>query len=179
MHQPATTTVPTASTAQAAATDVDWFALEPFRRVAIRKEHWSAMLTGMLDYAFGLDDAEQLGVLTVANQILDFLNIPDRGDPVEVPIQLATEAETGRYSARLGSGAPRVVRTAADGGHILPISTWRVAIQRLFQAAYPDLDPLELLMAAKLLDDLLLALGLPDRAAVFTPDHVWRSLPDS
>lgn len=171
---------PTDTTApQPPADEVDWFGVEPYRNVAIRREHWATMLTGMLDSAFGLTDEEQLGVMAAVNHLLEFLDIPGRGDPVDVPVQLALEAQTGLYSARLGSGAPRFPRHSSDGGYVLPVNTWRVAIQRLFQVAYPDIDPLETILMAKVINDLLAAIGLPDRAAVFTPDHVWRSLADS
>jgi hypothetical protein len=44
----------------------------------------------------------------------------------------------------------------------------------LITTAYPDLAPAERLVAAKVLRDLLDAIGAPDRASSFLPDDVVR-----
>ena len=49
----------------------------------------------------------------------------------------------------------------------------------MLYVAYPDLDPAERLVSAKVLDDLLMALGVPYRAASSVPDAVIRSYRES
>jgi hypothetical protein len=55
------------------------------------------------------------------------------------------------------------------------LEAWRQAILSLLNIAYPDLEPVEVVWATQTVDELLLGLGVPGRAAAFFPDEVVRA----
>jgi hypothetical protein len=148
----------------------------PIRAVPER-HHWIATIVGILDQAFHLTDDEQVFALGFVDRFLESLRIPDRADPSALPVSLVLEMSAGIYSEQLSSSAsssPRRVRHVGPGDVVVSLETWREAMLSLIVSAYPELSPPERLMAAKMLADLLDAIGVPDRAAAFVPDDVVR-----
>jgi hypothetical protein len=141
--------------------------------------HWINTIVGILDQAYHLNDTEQVRVIEIVNGLLEGLNVPDRSDPVVIPAPLAHEVATGTYAAQLA--APRengliyTARTVEGNDIVVSIEAWCEALIDLLVTAYPDLSPVERFASAKILSDLLNAIGLPDRAASFFPDDVVRA----
>lgn len=136
-------------------------------------------IVGILDAAFHLTDEEQVFVFDIVGRLLDSLDIPHRSDPLVLPVPLVLEITSGIYSVQLNSpavsGLVRPVRAVGHGDIVVSVETWRESLAGLLITAYPDLNPLERMVLAKVLTDLLDAIGLPDRAAVFFPDDVVRT----
>lgn len=146
--------------------------------IIAERYHWLNTIAGILDQAFHLTDDEQVGVITIVGDLLDYLDIPGRGDPAHLPTPVASEVSAGLYSTQLSGasmqGFVRPVRRAVDGEIIASVETWREALLGLLTAAYPDLEPSSRLYASTVFANTLIALGLPARAANFFPDEVTR-----
>lgn len=116
----------------------------------------------------------------IVTKLLAVLRVPDRGQPAVLPVPVAQEAYSGYYSLALvaprESGVTRPVRPVTASDVVVSLEAWREAIVGMFTTAYPDLTGDERLMLTKVFDDLLRALGVPDRAAAFVPDTVAETL---
>jgi hypothetical protein len=152
----------------------------------VERHHWLNTVVGILDSAFYLSDVEQVQVIAVVRDLLTALRIPERGDPEELPAPLALEVHSNYYTVALSgprdSGVTRTVRRTNDSDLVVSLEAWRDALTGLFAAAYPELAPFERLTLAKVLSDLLAALGIPERAAAFFPHEVvnaYNRLPES
>lgn len=152
----------------------------------VERHHWLNTIVGILDSAFYLSDVEQVQVIAVVRDLLGALRIPERGSPEELPAPLALELYSSYYTVTLSgprdSGATRTVRRINDTDLVVSLEAWRDAISGLFIAAHPELAPFERLTLAKVLSDLLSALGIPERAAAFFPHEVvsaYHRLPES
>ena len=149
----------------------------PLRSVPERHD-WINTIVGLLDQAFNLTDDEQVFAIGYVDKILDLVNIPDRGDPAELPVPVVLEVSAGIYTAQLASAREnnllRPVRPVRKGDVYVSVETWVEALLSMLTTAYPDMIPTERLLAAKALRDLLDAIGVPDRAASFLPDDVVR-----
>lgn len=145
----------------------------------IERHHWLNSLVGILDGAFHLSDMEQLQVIGYVRRLLTALRIPERGDPVVVPAAVALEAASGFYTVALNSpresNLTRNVRGVSEDDMVVSVDAWRDALLGLITTAYPDLLPEEKLVAGAVLTDILLGLGVPQRAASFFPDAVVRA----
>jgi hypothetical protein len=145
----------------------------------VERYHWLNTIVGILDQAFHLTEEEQVHVLDIVNRLLDSLAIPERGQPQLLPPQLLLEMSAGLYSSQLAAPREvpitRTVRLAAPGDIVVSIEAWVEALLSMLTTAYPDLSPTERIVTAKVLADLLDAIGVPDRAAVFFPDDVVRA----
>ena len=145
----------------------------------VEQHHWLNTIVGLLDQAFFLTDDEQVHVIRIVSSLLDELSIPERGPVAQLPPPLALELEDGLYTAQMSgprsSGLVRKARTVHNGDIVLPLETWRESFMSMVDVAYPDLDPTERLIASKTLTELLAAIGLPDRAALFFPEDVVRA----
>lgn len=151
----------------------------PSEQLLVERRHWVNTLVGVLDTAFWLTDTEQYETARIVTNLLDWLNVPDRGPAQSVPAALATEVRSGFYAVALAgpraSGLRRAPRRAGAGDVVVSVDAWRYALVGMLSTAYPDLSPTELIGASKVIDDLLTALGLPERAAVCFPDEVVRA----
>jgi hypothetical protein len=149
----------------------------PLRAVPER-HHWINTIVGLLDQAFNLTDDEQVFAIGFVDKIMSLVRIPDRGDPVELPVPVVLEVSAGIYTTQLSSarenGLLRPVRPVRKGDVYVSAETWVEALLSMLTVAYPDMDPTERLLAAKAFRDLLDAVGVPDRAAAFLPDDVVR-----
>jgi hypothetical protein len=147
--------------------------------------HWLNTIAGILDSAFHLSDIEQYHTLNILSQLLEYLRIPERGVPAQLPAAVAHEARSGAYALTLAearsTGIEREVHLATSDITV-PLEAWRDALANMVLSAYPDLDQQELELLNSWLGDLLAALGVPRRAATFLPDDVirafWRLQPD-
>lgn len=145
----------------------------------IRRHTWVNTIVGILDGAFSLNDEERFFTQDIVRRLLEALRIPDRARPEQVPAAVALEAEAGLYSVQLyeprDAGVVRHARVARPGDTVVTVEAWRQALVNLITDAYPRLDPLEVIAATKVFDDLLVALGVPTRAAAYFPDDVVRA----
>ncbi len=151
--------------------------LVPVRTVP-QRSHWVNTLVGILDQAFHLTDEEQVFVVQVISRLLESLNIPDRSDSQTLPAPVALEISGGFYTRQLDgprtSGIVRPVRHITEQDAVVSLEAWRETLLAMLLTAHPDLTPNERLVTAKVLADLLHAIGVPTRAAAFFPDDVIR-----
>lgn len=147
-----------------------------------QRHHWLNTIVGTLDAAFYLTDEEQFVTIDIVRRLLEALNIPDRSTPSRLPAAVALEAASGFYTNGLygprESGLERPVRPANGGDIVVSVETWCQALMSMILSAYPDLEPLERVIATKVFSDLLAGIGLPHRAAAFFPDDVVRAYHD-
>lgn len=143
------------------------------------RHHWLNTVVGLLDAAFRLTDEEQFFTIDIVARLLDSLDVPFRSEPEELPAAVLLEVTSSMFTVQLSaprdSGVVRPVRSVVAGDMVVSVEAWRNALLGLVTTAYPDLDPTERMVAAKVLDDLLVAIGVPHRAAVFFPDEVVRA----
>lgn len=143
------------------------------------RHHWLNALVGMLDSAFRLTDQEQYFVADIVSKLLDFLDIPFRGMPASLPNAVAIEVESGQFALQLSSpretGIDRPVRPAVVSDIVVSVEAWRTALMQLLVSAYPELSGEERVMTAQVFDQLLTAIGVPDRLACFFPEEVVRA----
>jgi hypothetical protein len=133
----------------------------------------------MLDTAFQLTDEELFFTSQIVKRLLEALMIPERGQPAQIPAVVAVEAEAGILNEQINgarsAGVPRLARSVSQTDAVVNLEAWRQALLSLLTSAYPDLEPLEVAVATQILDELLVALGLPGRAALYFPDEVVRA----
>lgn len=145
----------------------------------IERHTWLNSIVGMLDTAFQLTDEELFFTSQIVKRLLEALLIPERGQPAQIPAVVASEAESGVLSEQINgvrsAGVPRLIRAVTRQDAVVTLEAWRQALLSLLTGAYPDLEPLEIAVATQILDELLVALGLPDRAALYFPDEVVRA----
>jgi hypothetical protein len=145
----------------------------------IERHTWLNSIVGLLDTAFQLTDEELFFTSQIVKRLLEALLIPERGQPAQVPAVVAVEAEAGVLSEQINgsrsAGVPRLGRVAKSSDTVVTLEAWRQALLSLITSAYPDLEPLEVAVATQILDELLVALGLPARAALYFPDEVVRA----
>ncbi len=146
---------------------------------AIERHTWLNAFSGMLDTAFQLSDEELFFTSQIVKRLLEALHVPERGTPSQVPAIVALEAESGLISEQINavrsSGVPRLVRPVSVHDSAVTLEAWRQALLTMLIDAYPDLEPLEVAVATEILDELLTALGVPGRAALYFPDEVVRA----
>ncbi len=140
--------------------------------------HWLNTIVGILDQAYHLTDVEQVNVVTLVNNLLAHLNIPDRADPTVVPALVAIEMSAGTYASLLSG--PRLsdvhpVRLADEDDIVVSVEAWSETLVTMITTAYPDIDAPTRMIMHKVFADILDALGVPDRAATFFPEDVVRS----
>lgn len=144
--------------------------------VRAQRHHWLNTVVGLLDSSFYLSDEEQLAVTGIVQRVLDYLQIPERGDVSVMPAPVSQEVVGGYYSLGMASpreaGVVRAVRPATDQDIVVKVETWRDALVGLFTTAYPALSADELLLLTKVFHDLLGAIGAPARVAAHLPDVV-------
>jgi len=148
-------------------------------KTRVERHHWLNTIVGILDQAFYLTDEEQFYVIDIVKRMLESLSIPERGEPVVIPNQLALEMSSSLYSTQLAgprrSGVTRPIRATNHADMVVSLNAWVDSLLTMLTTAYPDLSPTERMVTAKVLSDLLDAIGVPDRAAAFFPDDVIRS----
>lgn len=140
------------------------------------RHHWLNALVGTLDAAFRLSEEEQFHVLGIISELMDALDIPFRADPEKLPSAVAHEITSGMFAKQLSaprsSGLVRPVRPVSSADIVVSVEAWRTALLNMLLTAYPDLSPAERMMTTKVFDDLLAALGVPERLATFFPGEV-------
>lgn len=145
----------------------------------MQRHHWVNTVLGFLDATWHLTDSEMVQVSRIVSNLLDVLNIPDRGAPSKLPMPLMMEAAGGFYSSQVNSVAAsssqKPVRAITSGDVTFEPDIWRAAISELFTTAYPDLDGYERLFLDRTIGDLLDALGIDTRAAQFISEDVARA----
>jgi hypothetical protein len=147
-----------------------------------QRHHWVNTLTGVIDSAFSLSGEEQYFVASIIGRLLDQLNVPDRGAPTALPAAVSLEVHAGFYTTQLDArsdGSGRGPRRSAPGEVCVAVEDWRDALVGLLCTAYPELAPTERLLLTKHFDDLLVALGLPDRGATHLPSDVVNAYRDA
>lgn len=144
----------------------------------VERHHWINTIVGTLDQAFYLTDEEQFYCIDIVSRLLKSLDIPDRSEPTVLPTPVVLEMTSAIYSTQLAgprvSGVIRPIRATVSTDIVVSIEAWVQALLAMLTTAYPDLDPTERMVTAKVLTDLLDAIGVPDRAAMFYPDNVVR-----
>ena len=147
-------------------------------RVAER-HHWLNTIVGVLDTAFHLTEHEQLETIKIVRGLLEGIRIPERSVAASLPAPVALEVESGFYTIQLAhvrdSGLLRPVRSIQAHDVTVSAEAWRDALVGMLLTGYPDMAPMERLLATKVFGDLLLALGVPERAAAFFPEAVVRA----
>jgi hypothetical protein len=145
----------------------------------VERYHWLNTIAGLLDAAFYLSEEEQFLVIDIVNRLLVNLRIPERGDVAEMPPALALEVKAGFYTTTLSgpreSGVERPVRATGHGDVVVSVESWRQAFLDMLVTAYPSIEPFERMAVSKVLTDVLVALGVPERKAAFYPDAVVRA----
>lgn len=151
---------------------------EPFEvdPAQVERHHWVSALVGILDRSFTLDETEQFFVVDIVGRLLDRLSIPDRGVADTLPAPVALEVHSGFFTVLLASAQDSYLRRGAgraeDDDLVASVDAWRFAFITMLTTAYPDLDVYERIIASAVVDDLLVAVGLPDRAPKSLPDEV-------
>lgn len=140
----------------------------------------------MLDITFSLSEEEQYLVSDVLNRLLISLRIPERGDPSALSPELALESRSSFYTNLMAgpreSGRVREVHSVSENDVYVSVETWREVFINIFLTSYPDIDPYERIVLFKCFTELLVALGVPDRAPAFYPESVleaYREGPDA
>lgn len=145
----------------------------------IERHHWLNTIVGLLDAAFYLSDEEQYLITDIVNRLLISLRIPERSAALELPPAVALEYKSSFYSALLAgpriSGRDRPVNFVTQEDIIVSVESWRQAFLDMLLISYPNLEPIERLVTAKALTEILVAIGVPNRAAAFYPDAVVRA----
>jgi hypothetical protein len=143
-----------------------------------QRHDWLNAIVGTLDVAFHLTQDEQFLVSSIVAQLLDGLNIPDRGRPHSLPAAVASEVSAGVYSQQLATprdhAVTRAVRAAQRHDIVVSLETWREALLGMLLSAHPDITGMERILAMKILTDLLAGIGVPNRAAAAFPDELIR-----
>ena len=151
----------------------------PIMRTPVKAYHWINTFTGFLDAALHLTEDEQVQVMAICGKMLGMLNIPDRGQPISLANPVALEVASSFYSTLLNgprdSGRQREIRRVTGQDMYVSLEAWREALLGMILTGYPDLSGEERLVAARTLTDLLVGLGVPDRAASHLPDAVIRT----
>ena len=136
------------------------------------------MFMGILDASFHLSADEQFYIGRMLTGMLDTANIPGRGNPASLPAALALEMESGFFTVGLFSpldaGTVREVRAVRPEDNQVSVEAWSQSLVKLLLQAYPDLEPPLRLFAAKVFTDVLVGIGVPDRAAYAYPACVVR-----
>lgn len=144
----------------------------------VTREAWLNTLVGILDSSFYLTYEEQFACAKIVRSLLTKLRIPERGQPKYLPMPVVQEVYAHFYSTALESslsGLPRPARRAHEDDCVTSLEAWRSALENMVVQAYPDLSAHERMLLAKVLNDLLAAIGIPDRAASHFPDAVLRA----
>lgn len=145
----------------------------------VERHHWVNTVVGFIDSVWNLTPEELAPTIRIVRALLERLDIPGRGEPVDIPAPLALEVDGGFYATQLNavydSGVLRPVRKIGPRDIQYPIEVWCASLTRLFTGAYPDLDPIERVYLTKGFLDLLTSLGIPERAPVYIPEDVARA----
>lgn len=146
---------------------------------AVERHHWVNTVVGFIDSVWNLSAEELAPTIRVVRALLERLNVPERGEPAEIPAVLALEVDGGFYNAQLNavydSGQARPVRQLGPRDIQYPVEVWCASLTNIFTAAYPDLDPIERVYLTKAFLELLTSLGIPTRAPVYIPEDVARA----
>lgn len=146
------------------------------------RTNWINTIVGILNSAFTLSEEEKYQVMSITKRLLQALNIPERSTPEKLPAAVALESRSGFYSVSLNQRSllsESEIRRVTVNDIVVSIESWRDALLGLLTTAYPDLSMEERIITAKILTEMLVALGLPERAAVFFPEEVVRAFQDS
>lgn len=139
----------------------------------IERHHWVSTIVGILDGAFALTDEEQFLTAAIVRGLLDRLDIPGRGQAAELPVAVTLEATGGVFSSQLAAGRPVLRTRSRVATHVnVALEDWRDMVCRMIFRAYPNLAPEERFFAVTTIDEMLMSLGLPDRAPAFIPADV-------
>jgi hypothetical protein len=145
----------------------------------IERHHWVNTYLGILDSVFFLSEEEQYHTIKILTSLLEAIKVPERGFPVLIPASVAVEAKSSFYSisldARQKSAFVRHPRLIEGDDIMVSIDAWRDSLLNMLVTAYPDFQTEEKILAAKVFTELLVALGLPNRAAAYFPDDVVRA----
>lgn len=145
---------------------------------SVERHHWLSTYCGILDGAFYLSEEELYAVDDIIRKLLILLNVPGRSQPEQLPPALMHEVRASYYTIALGSrdsAVTRQVRPITDQDCVVSLEAWREALVGLLTTAYPDLDLSERLIVTKVFTDLLVNIGVPQRAAAFHPEMVVRA----
>jgi hypothetical protein len=142
-----------------------------------KRYHWLNTIVGVLDGAFYLTVEEQFAVAHIIGKLLDALRIPDRSVPAHLPMPVVQEMFASYYSIQLEETTKsfRPVRPITSADCVSSIEAWRSALEDMVTTAYPDLSTEERMLLAKVLNDLLAAIGVPNRAPAYFPDAVLKA----
>lgn len=145
----------------------------------IARHVWLNTFVGIIDTAFVLTDEEQYFCQVIVRQLLSSLHIPERGPAVIIPSPVLAELDSNTWSIQISEGRdnldlhrPRLVERTDT---VVSLEAWRDALTGMLTSAYPDLQPVERVAITQVFDDLLAALGVPNRAARFLPGDVVRA----
>lgn len=142
------------------------------------RAHWLNTIVGLLDSSFYLTPEEQFAATRIVTKLLATLNIPDRSTPAVLPMPVVQEVYANYYSTALETtqaGVRRVVRPVDEDDCVTSLEAWRSALESMFISAYPDLTAPERIILAKVIGDLLAAIGVPNRVAAYFPDMVLKA----
>jgi len=155
-------------------TGTDTYAFDGF---IVERHHWVSTITGMLNSAFCLSTTEQYDVGRVLTKLFTTLQIPERGEPVTLPMPVVQEVHSRLYSEALTTTSA-AARPVTDRDCIAPLEAWRNALENMVTVAYPRLQPADRALLVKSFDDILKAIGVPRRAAQFIPEPVIAAVRD-
>ncbi|MFM7087919.1 MAG: hypothetical protein ACKOW9_00065 [Candidatus Paceibacterota bacterium] len=144
----------------------------------VQRHHWINTYLGILDAAFTLSEAEQAELIVILRSLLTALEIP-KTEPTSLPAPVALEVKTSFYSIQLNQARQlstvREVRRSRPNEVTVSPESWRDALSGMLLTAYPGLEPAHRLLVVKTFSDIILALGIPLRAAKFLPESVVRA----
>lgn len=143
----------------------------------VGRHTWVNTFVGILDVAFALSEEERYHTQDTITRLLEALRIPERGIPAQLPAAVALEASSGMFSRQLYEPRDAGVVRYPHASNTSPVTleAWRQALLNLFRDAYPDMHGAEVVVATSVLNDLLMALGLPMRSASYLPEEVVRA----
>lgn len=157
--------------------DTSTVLLEPAALPTPARHHWVNTLVGLLDGAFYLSPEEQYAVTGILSKLLGALRVPGRAAPTQLPMPVIQELHAGYYSTGLDAAllSARPVRPVTPLDCVTSAEAWRCALETMVIDTYPDLSADERMLLAKVLSDVLAALGVPNRAPAYLPDAVLHS----
>jgi hypothetical protein len=145
----------------------------------IERHDWINTVLGMLDASLHLTEEEQAPTLSILRQLFDNLDIPGRGQAAVLPVSVALESDAKLFTDVMAapriSGFSRPIRAVSQFDEVIPLEAWVQGFVAMICASYPDLNPYERLEARKVFTELLMALGIPERAAQYYPDEIIRA----
>ena len=131
-----------------------------------------------MDATWKLTPYEIFQCLRLVDGYLSKLGIPERGEPKQIPAELALELKSQHWSRLLEphfeAETERGVEQLVQGEVSIPLEVWRADFERQLMIAYPDLQPLEHLAFATYMAEMFDGLDVDRRRPTYLPESTLK-----